>query len=247
MKNLAAVVLAAGKGTRMKSDLPKVLHPILGRPMINHLLDNLIAINIKKIVVVIGYKADLVRAELSSYGEKIKFVLQSEQLGTGHAVMMAEDILSDFDGDIVVLAGDVPFLTQSTITKLVDVHQDEKAAATVLSAVPPDATGYGRVIRQPGTDIVDCIVEHKDATEEQRAVNEINSGIFCFDNRYLFDSLRKIKSDNAQKEFYLTDIMAILSQSGLKAAVYKTPNADEVLGINSLEQMADLEARFGSK
>lgn len=247
MKNLAAVVLAAGKGTRMKSDLPKVLHPILGRPMINHLLDNLIALKIEKIVVVVGYKAELVQTELASYGGKIEFVVQAEQLGTGHAVMMAEEMLSEFDGDILVLAGDVPFLSRETIAKLVEVHHREKAAATVLSAVPPDATGYGRVIREPGTDIVDCIVEHKDATDEQKKVGEINSGIFCFDNRYLFDSLREIKSDNSQKEYYLTDIMAILNRRGMKAAVYKTDNADEVLGINSLEQMADLEARFGSE
>jgi bifunctional UDP-N-acetylglucosamine pyrophosphorylase/glucosamine-1-phosphate N-acetyltransferase len=247
MKNIAAIVLAAGKGKRMKSDLPKVLHPVMGRPMIEILLDTLISLGIQKIVTVIGFKADDVKTALKSYDHQISYAIQSEQLGTGHAVLMAEPELRDFAGDILVVAGDVPFLSSQTIASLIDTHQKEKAAATVLSSVPPDPTGYGRIIRKDGTNNVDYIIEHKDASETELQVGEINTGTFCFDNRYLFDALREIRADNSQKEYYLTDVMAILHRKGLKAAVHKTDNPDEALGINSLEQKADLEAKFAQK
>jgi len=247
MENIAAVVLAAGKGKRMKSDLPKVLHPMLGRPMIEFVLDTLISLNIKKICVVIGHRAELMKKSLAAYQDKIQFVLQNEQRGTGHAVQMAENALKDFRGEILVLAGDVPFLSSDTIRKLIDVHRREKAAATVLSSIPPDPTNYGRVMRLPGTDIVDYIVEHKDASDEERKIGEINTGTFCFDSRYLFDALREITDDNAQGEFYLTDVMHILRRKGLKAAACLTDKADEALGVNSEAQKADLEAKFAKK
>ncbi|MEZ5358179.1 MAG: NTP transferase domain-containing protein [Candidatus Zixiibacteriota bacterium] len=247
MKNTAAIVLAAGKGKRMKSDLPKVLHEIMGKPMVRHVIDTLKAININKIVVVVGHKAELVKEELADYGPNLQFVLQAEQLGTGHAVMVTEDALKTFEGNIVVLAGDVPFLTPETAKKLIDLHEKEGAAATVLSAKPDDATGYGRIIRKDDTNLVDYIVEHKDASDEERKVNEINSGTFCFDSRYLFESLKEIRSENSQNEYYLTDIMAILRRKGLKAAVSLTDDSDEVLGVNSVEQKEALEAKFSGK
>lgn len=247
MKNLAAVVLAAGKGKRMHSDLPKVLHEILGRPIIEHLLDTLISLEIMNIVVVIGHQAEMVKERLSAYGGKVSFVLQAEQLGTGHAVLVTEDRLQEFSGDILVVAGDVPFLSTETIEKLVSVHRQQEAAATVLTSKPPDPKGYGRVVRLAGTDQVDYIIEHKDANECELAVGEINTGTFCFESRYLFDALKRIRSDNSQKEYYLTDIMAILNRDGRKAAVCLTDNPGEALGINSVEQMAELEALFADK
>jgi bifunctional N-acetylglucosamine-1-phosphate-uridyltransferase/glucosamine-1-phosphate-acetyltransferase GlmU-like protein len=198
-------------------------------------------------VVVIGFKADLVREALGNYENKLEYALQAEQRGTGHAVQMAENTLKEFKGDILVVSGDVPFLSAETIKKLVVVHRGEEAAATVLSSIPPDATGYGRIVRIPGTDRVDYIVEDKDASDEERKIGEINSGTFCFDSRYLFDALREVKADNLQKEYYLTDVMEILRRKGLKAAVCLTDNSDETLGINSSKQKADLEARFARK
>lgn len=247
MNDIAAVVMAAGKGKRMKSDLPKVLHEILGRPMIEHLLDTLISMNFKKIVVVIGYRAELVEKALEGYRGKIEFALQAEQLGTGHAVMMTEPVLADFPGDILVVSGDVPFLSTETIEKLITIHRREKAAATVLSSIPPDPAGYGRIVRLPGNNLVDYIVEHKDATDEEKKIGEINTGTFCFDTRHLYDALHEISADNVQNEYYLTDVMQILRLRGLKAAVALTENADEVLGVNSKDQVADLEARFSNK
>ena len=247
MSNLAAVIMAAGKGKRMKSDLPKVLHEMLGRPMIKFVLDTLISLNINKIIVVIGHQADLVRDSLEEYKGKIEFALQAEQKGTGHAVQMAEEALAGFDGDILVLSGDVPFLSAATISSLIDVHRTEKAAATVLSSIPPSPKDYGRIVRQPGTNLVDYIVEEKDASDEEKKIGEINTGTFCFDSRYLFDSLSQIKDNNAQGEYYLTDVMAILRRRGLKTAICLTDNSDEALGVNDNNQKAALEAKFGGK
>jgi UDP-N-acetylglucosamine diphosphorylase/glucosamine-1-phosphate N-acetyltransferase len=247
MKNVAAVVLAAGKGKRMKSDLPKVLQTMFGRPMIEYVLDTLISLDIKKICVVIGYQAESVKETLENYHDRIEFVLQEKQLGTGHAVLMAEDTLKGFSGEILVLAGDVPFLSSETITRLIEVHRHEKAAATVLSSIPTDPENYGRIVRVSGTDTVDYIVEHKDADDKEKKSGEINTGTFCFDSRYFFDSLREIRDNNSQKEYYLTDIMQILRRKGLKAAVYLTDNSDEALGVNSAEQKAYLEAKFAEK
>ncbi|MFH1700406.1 MAG: NTP transferase domain-containing protein [Candidatus Zixiibacteriota bacterium] len=246
MKN-AAIILAAGKGKRMKSDLPKVLHKIMGRPMIEHLIDTLLSLNIDKIVVVVGHMADLVKEELSEYSNKVEFTLQSEQLGTGHAVLVTEKHFRDYEGNILVVAGDVPFLSAETLSNLIAIHSDEKAAATVLSSSPPDPAGYGRVIRTKGTNTVEYIVEHKDANDDELKISEINTGTFCFDSKYLFESLKEIRADNSQNEYYLTDIMGIIRRKGLKAAVYMTDEPDEALGVNSEEQMTDLENRFGEK
>jgi bifunctional UDP-N-acetylglucosamine pyrophosphorylase/glucosamine-1-phosphate N-acetyltransferase len=244
MDKLAAVVMAAGKGKRMKSDVAKVLHEFYGRSMVAYVLDTLISLGINEIYVVIGFQAE---EALVPYLEKIEFVMQEEQLGTGHAVQMTEAYFRDFDGDILVLSGDVPFLSAETITSLISVHRREKAAATVLSSIPHDPENYGRIVRLPGTDLVDYIVEDKDASEEEKKIGEINTGTFCFESRYLFESLREITDDNSQREYYLTDIMAILRRRGLKAAVCLTDNADEALGVNSEEQKAYLERKFAKK
>ena len=238
----AVVVLAAGKGKRMKSDLPKVLHLIHGRPMISRLLDTLIPLGFKHLIAVIGHKGEMVKEELSS--RQVEFVWQREQLGTGHAVMMAEDNLKDFDGITLVAAGDVPFLSAASINRLLEVHQKTRASATCLSAVFDDPTGYGRIIREGVSDKLVDIVEHADASDEIRSIGEVNSGTFCFDNRALFESLESIDQDNAQGEYYLTDVVKIMNNKGLRVSVTPALNPDEVLGVNSLDQLEELAKKF---
>ncbi len=241
----AAVVLAAGKGKRMKSDLPKVLHEIHGRPMICRLLDTLLDIQFERVVLVIGHKAELVREALVDY--PVKFVLQEQQLGTGHAVGMARPELADFDGITLVAAGDVPFLSKGSIENLFEVHTRTKAAATCLSAVFDNPSGYGRIIRQQGTDFLEAIVEHKDATTEQLQIREINTGTFCFDNRLLFEAIDQIGCENSQQEYYLTDAVHILHSKGHPVSVVKAANPDEVLGVNSVEQLDYLAGKFAPR
>ena len=241
----AAIVLAAGKGKRMKSDLPKVLHKIGDKPMITIILDTLGRCNLDKIVVVIGHEGEMVKDALTEY--PIDFVWQRQQLGTGHAVDQARPVLEDFRGITLVAAGDVPFLSQESIEKLFRLHEAERAAATCLSAILDDPTGYGRIIREPNSNLMRRIVEHKDASEEERQVNEINSGTFCFDNQALFEALRHVSNDNAQGEYYLTDTIQILRQGGQRTAVTPADDPDELHGVNSVEQLVELEKRFADR
>ena len=228
----------------MKSDLPKVLHEINGQPMIRLLLDTLIPIGFEHFVVVIGHKAELVRKALADY--PVEFALQEQQNGTGHAVDMTRGQLAGFEGTTLVAAGDVPFLSRRSIDHLFEVHQRTKAAATCLSATFDDPTGYGRIIRRPGTDLIEAIVEHKDASPEQLAIREINTGTFCFDNRLMFDAIARIGRDNAQGEYYLTDAVKILHGKGYPVSVVLADNPDEVRGINSVDQLQYLADKFAA-
>ncbi|UCD64521.1 MAG: NTP transferase domain-containing protein [Candidatus Zixiibacteriota bacterium] len=241
----AAIVLAAGKGKRMKSDLPKVLHEIHGRPMIEMVLRTLAAFSFERTVVVVGFKGEMV--EKAASGFAVDIARQREQLGTGHAVMMTEKQLADFDGTTLVALGDVPFLTAGTIEKLFETHRKTGAKATCLSAIVPDPTGYGRIVRDGDTDILKEIVEHRDASEELRRVNEINTGTFCFDNRLLFETLKAIDNDNDQGEYYLTDCVKIMYNKGFRVSVVAAEDADEGLGVNSLEQLEQLSRKFASR
>lgn len=241
----AAVILAAGKGKRMLSDLPKVLHEIHGRPMVRILLDTLMPMKFDKIVAVIGHKGELVQTALADY--PVEFAWQREQLGTGHAVKMAREALSDFDGTVLIAAGDVPFLSGASINRLFAIHENAGAAATCLSAIFPDPTGYGRIIREPGTDRLKAIVEHKDASDDIRQIREVNSGTFCFDARHLFSALENISQDNAQGEYYLTDAVKILYDNGLPVLVAVAENPDEVRGVNSVDQLDELAQKFASR
>ncbi|MCP4684873.1 MAG: NTP transferase domain-containing protein [bacterium] len=241
----AVIVLAAGKGKRMKSDLPKVLHQIDGIPMIKILLNRLIPMGFARIVVVIGHQGEMVRNELSNY--PVEFAWQREQNGTGHAVMMTREFMGDFEGTTLVAAGDVPYLSQESIVGLFRAHQEAGAVATCLSAVFDDPTGYGRIIRDGDAGLLREIVEHKDASEKILKINEINSGTFCFDNQRLFATIDEIDTDNAQGEYYLTDAVKILHGKGLKVAVVTASNPDEVRGVNSVDQLQELAQKFADR
>ncbi len=235
---LAAVILAAGQGTRMRSDMAKVLHRICGKSMIKHVLDATLPLSPERTILVVGHQAEAVMEEVGRDG--IEFAVQPERLGTGHAVLQSEPILDHFPGTVMVLNGDTPLLKSSTLDALRGHHLKEGASATVLSALLEDATGYGRIIRDDHGGVLK-IVEEKDATDREKKVREINSGIFCFKRDRLFSSLHKVGRSNAQKEYYLTDVIGILQRSGEKTAVYLCQDRREVIGINSIEQLRDAE------
>ncbi|HIW69968.1 MAG TPA: bifunctional UDP-N-acetylglucosamine diphosphorylase/glucosamine-1-phosphate N-acetyltransferase GlmU [Candidatus Limosilactobacillus merdipullorum] len=223
-----AIILAAGKGTRMKSKLYKVLHQVCGKSMVEHVLEQLQAAKIKNIVTVVGFGADTVKEAL---GERTHFALQKQQLGTGHAVMQAKDLLGNSEGETIVVSGDTPLLTAETFQKLCEYHEQRHSAATILTSTAPDPTGYGRIIRND-VGIVERIVEQKDATKEERAIHEINTGVYCFDNQKLFKTLKLINNDNAQGEYYLTDVIGILKKQGEIVTAYRDDDFDETMGVN---------------
>ncbi len=232
-----AIVLAAGRGTRMKSKLYKVMHPVCGKPMIEHIVDLLEKLSLQEVVVVVGHGAEAVREQL---GERVQYAYQAEQLGTAHAVMMSRTLLGDQDGVTLVLNGDTPLVTEATLQKLLDHHQSKQASATVLTTFLPDPTGYGRIIRDENGD-VRRIVEEKDATLGQKNVREISTGIFCFDNRKLFAALQHVENDNAQGEYYLPDVLHILKDQDCLVSACVTDDADEGMGVNDRVQLAYVE------
>lgn len=223
-----AIILAAGKGTRMKSKLYKVLHPIAGRPMVDHVLSEIEANNMDEVVTIVGHGAEQVEETL---GNRSEYVLQAEQLGTGHAVLQAEKILKDKEGMTIIANGDTPLLTAKTFGELFEYHKEKGAAATVLTAQAEDPTGYGRIIRND-IGIVEKIVEQKDATIQEANVQEINTGVYCFDNKTLFEALHEVTNDNAQGEYYLTDVMEILKKQGKIVAAYRMKDFSESMGVN---------------
>lgn len=236
---LAVVIMAAGKGTRMQSDLPKVLHQANGRPIIEYVLDTSKKLSPEKTLLIVGHHSALVTEATARYG--VETALQEPQLGTGHAIMQAESHLTDFEGEVLILSGDAPLVNVDTLHQLIAFHHSRDAAATVLTAELSDPTGYGRVIRLDGSESVVKIVEQKDATEEERAVKEINSGIYVFNAPLLFDALRQINTNNAQKEYYLTDLFKICFLSGKKVYAFKTDNANEIIGINTPQELMKAE------
>jgi len=236
---IAAIVLAAGKGTRMKSDLHKVLHPIAGRPMLLHLMASVDALSPAKKVVVVGDKADQLEAALGGTAE---LAVQDPQLGTGHAVQQAEGALEGFDGDVLILYGDVPFVPAATMQAMIDrLGAADAPAVVVLAFEPADPLQYGRVITEG--DRVVKMVEHKDATDAERAVRVCNSGLMAAKARDLFALLARVTDDNAAKEYYLVDIVNIANADGRHCAVVKT-GADDVAGINSRAELAAAEAQW---
>ena len=237
MQETVAVILAAGKGTRMKSALPKVLHAVGGKSMLRHVMTAAEQAGAKRMLVVVGFGGDKVQAEIGAAAE---FVLQAEQLGTGHAMMQVQPVLAGFSGTILLLCGDTPLLTGQALLDLVAAHQQSGAAATVLTAMPADATGYGRILRDESGQVLG-IVEQKDATAEQKQIGEINTGIYCFEAAPLFAALAGLTCNNAQKEYYLTDVLAILAQAGQQVGAVEVADFQETLGINSRLQLAEAE------
>jgi bifunctional UDP-N-acetylglucosamine pyrophosphorylase/glucosamine-1-phosphate N-acetyltransferase len=237
MTNVYAVILAAGQGTRMKSKLYKVLHPVCGKPMVEHVVDHIQTLDVERIVTIVGYGAEKVKEQL---GEKSEYVLQAEQLGTAHAVQQVEPILGELEGTTIVICGDTPLIRPETMKALFEHHESNHAKATILTAIAEDPTGYGRILRSTDQQVAQ-IVEQKDATPEQRQVKEINTGTYCFDNKALFAALKLVKNDNAQGEYYLPDVIEILQKQGEVVAAYVTENFAETLGVNDRIALSQAE------
>ena len=234
MVNKNAIILAAGKGTRMKSKLHKVLHQVCGKTMVEHVLTQLQAADIQNIVTVVGYGADTVKDAL---GDQVRYALQKQQLGTGHAVMQTEDLLGELAGQTLVVSGDTPLFTAATFNHLFQYHEQRHAAVTILTSKAPDPTGYGRIVRNE-IGIVERIVEQKDASVEEQAIHEINTGVYCFDNQKLFAALKRLTNDNAQGEYYLTDVIGTLKEDGEIVTAYQMEDFDESMGVNDRSALA---------
>ncbi|MGW1627675.1 NTP transferase domain-containing protein, partial [Streptomyces sp. NPDC002172] len=236
----AVVVLAAGEGTRMKSATPKVLHDICGRSLVGHVLAASRELDPENLVVVVGHAREQVAAHLGEVDAGVRTAVQEQQNGTGHAVRMAlEELGGAVDGTVVVVCGDTPLLTGETLKRLAGTHHGDGNAVTVLTAEVPDATGYGRIVRDSASGAVTAIVEHKDASDEQRAIREINSGVFAFDGRLLADALGKVRTDNSQGEEYLTDVLGILREAGHRVGASVADDHREIAGINNRVQLAE--------
>lgn len=233
-----AVILAAGKGTRMKSKLYKVLHPVLGKPMVEHVVDQLDQIGVSRQIVIVGHGAEAVQDTL---GTRVEYAVQEEQLGTGHAVQMAEAELAGKSGATLVVCGDTPLLTAETLEALLAHHEAQQAKVTVLTAIADDATGYGRVVRGEDGNVTK-VVEHKDASEAELAINEINTGTYVFDNELLFDALKQVGNNNAQGEYYLPDVISIAKEAGEVVAAHTAPTFDETIGVNDRVALSQAEA-----
>jgi bifunctional UDP-N-acetylglucosamine pyrophosphorylase/glucosamine-1-phosphate N-acetyltransferase len=234
-KPLAVVILAAGKGTRMKSDLPKVLHPLLGKPMLSYVLETSRRMRPQKNLLVVGYQAKRLMEAFRDW--PVVFVKQSPQLGTGHALQMAQKEMKSFQGTVLVLYGDVPLIEKETLKKLIQIHGRVKAALTLISTESGNPKGYGRIIRDPQGQL-EKIIEEKDATAQERQIREINTGIYCFDSGFLFTSLPKLTRKNSQKEYYLTDLVQLARGKGLPCSVFFHSRSEEVLGVNDRFELA---------
>jgi len=234
--NLKTLILAAGKGTRMKSDLPKVLHKVNGIPMIKKIIEVLDKLNSKENILILGHEKEMI---LDSLGD-VHYVVQDKQLGTGHAIMMAEEQLKDYDGDIMVVCGDTPLLTSETLEKMYKKHRESGAVTTILTSIVEDPYGYGRIVKK--NNLVSAIVEEKEATESEKEIKEINAGVYCFDSKKLFRALSKIEKHVEKDEYYLTDVISINVNNCEKVETYTLENNEEVLGVNSKVQLAEAEA-----
>lgn len=244
---IKSIILAAGKGTRMKSDTPKVLHTIFDKTLVGYVID---AVNNTGLAdedfVIVGHQAERVEEYINKNYDNAKCVLQSPQLGTGHAVSMALPYLKDFDGEVIILCGDTPLITSETIKEFVEYHRDNKSDLTVMSAIFENPTNYGRIIRnQDGS--LNSIVEEKDATPEQKAVKEINAGIYCINWAKIKPAFNELTSNNAQGEYYLTDIIKWGNEKNLSVNAYTLKNNEEIFGINSKTHLAEATKMLNNK
>lgn len=238
MSNLSAIILAAGEGKRMKSKYSKVLHKISDKLMLECVYDSVKEAEIEECIVVVGHKAEDVKTYM---GDRVKYALQEKQLGTGHAVAQAEGVIGSMEGYTVVLCGDTPLITAETIKKAIAYHKENGYAGTVITAVLDDATGYGRIIRDENGNVLK-IVEHKDTNESEKKVKEVNSGLYCFTTKFLFEALKEINNNNSQGEYYLTDTLEILINKGQKVGAIVVSDNNEIMGVNSRAQLAQAQA-----
>ncbi len=236
MKQIVAIILAAGKGTRMKSNLAKVLHPLAGQPMLSWPLSVARASGATRTVVVVGHQAESVSNYCASYAD-VATAIQEQQLGTGHAVASARQAFAEHQGTVLILCGDTPLLTTATIAKLLEIHREQRAVLSVLTATMPDPTGYGRIVRDQAGHVA-RIVEQKDATPAEREIAEINSGIYCMEADFLRDNIDSLDNNNSQGEFYLTDLVSLAIAKGHTCCALCSDDADEIMGVNDRLQLA---------
>jgi bifunctional UDP-N-acetylglucosamine pyrophosphorylase / glucosamine-1-phosphate N-acetyltransferase len=236
MKKMA-IVLAAGQGKRMKSKLYKVLHPVCGKPMVSHVLDTVREASCERAVVIVGHGSEAVKETL---GSSVEYALQAEQLGTGHAVMQAKDLLGREEGVTVVICGDTPLIRTETVDALIELHTKLGAGATIMTAQLNDPSGYGRIVRGDEGSVL-RIVEQKDCSPEEAQIREINAGTYCFDNRKLFAALERVTNENAQGEYYLTDVIGIMQKQGDLVAAYLTEDPAEAIGVNDRIALGEAE------
>lgn len=237
---LAAIILAAGKGTRMNSDLPKVAHEVAGRPMVCWVVHAVRAAGADPIVLVVGYGSNVIRDIFKGDDDDLRFVEQTEQLGTGHATLCAEPVLRDFDGDVVVLAGDGPLIRRRTIEAMHCRHVESGAAATLATSIIDDPTGYGRVVRD-SNNLFEAIVEQKNATAKQQRIREIYPSYACFRSRELFEMLRRLEPNALSGEYYITDIPAMLREADRAVELIDSVPPEDVLSINTPQQLAEVD------
>lgn len=247
--SVAAIVLAAGKSTRMRSKMPKVLHPVCGQPLLAHILNALSAASVSRRIVIVGHQAEAVQETLNKrFGEgQLEFALQTEQKGTGHAALMASPLLTGHTGTLLVVPGDTPLLSGEILAELLAYHEERQAAATLLTTIlPVDAGAYGRVIRDNSGDVLG-VVEARDATPAQLAVREINTSVYAFSAPSLFRALCDLRPNNAQGELYLTDVVGLLRQAGETVAAYSSSDPDIVLGVNTRVELAEISAKMRAR
>ncbi len=243
IKDIKAVVLAAGKGVRMRSDLPKVLHPLLGKSLLQHVIESLHSSGVDDTIVVVGYKGDMV---IEQIGDAVEYAWQREQLGTGHAVMQAEEALKGFKGSVLIACGDVPQIRPETFKRMLEESEREKTRAVVLTMIQEDPTGYGRIIKDEQGNFV-RIVEEKDATSEEKLEKEVNTGTYVINKESLFSGLKSLGKDNAQGEYYLTDVLHDIKSSGFLVNRVVLEDSVEGVGINSKEDLNKLEGYLKNK
>ncbi len=242
--HLAVVILAAGKGKRMKSDLPKVLHELGSKTLLSHVLETVKSLAPERTVIVVGHQAKKVESQFSDHNNE--FVVQKEQLGTGHAVQQAQEVLENFEGNVLILCGDMPLLKESTLKNLIKSHENSSVECTLLSLKTKEPKDFGRIVRDVEGN-VSRIVEFKDATEMEKAIDEYNSGVYCFNKSILFKILQSIDNKNSQSEFYLTDAIRLLTEGGNFVQCVQTNDDAEILGINSKADLKKAEEIFYSR
>lgn len=241
--NLAVIVLSAGKGSRMKTDLPKVLHQIAERPMALHVIHAAKGLNPQKIIAIVGHKAEEVEAQISTDSPEVLYAAQTEQLGTGHAALMAEDSLKDFSGDILILNGDVPLITTELLSSIYDTHTQNNNVLTLTSAIAEDPTGLGRIVRDEHGNILKN-VEQKDCSTEEAKIKEANVGIYLVSSDYLISLIKETGNDNAAGEYYITDIIGLAIEKGLKVGSFTVGDPKPYLGVNTPLQLSQNEAIY---